>query len=50
MLKMRERLLRMPSDFTFDESHRQIAILARQTGLKLNAYIRDTLKEKVETS
>ena len=28
--------------------HRQIAILARQAGLTLNAYIKDALEEKVE--
>lgn len=28
--------------------HRQIAILARQAGLTLNAYIKETLEEKVE--
>ena len=28
--------------------HRQIAILARQAGMTLNAYIRDALEEKVE--
>ena len=30
--------------------HRQIAILARQAGLTLNAYIKKALEEKVETS
>ena len=30
--------------------HRQIAILARQAGLTLNAYIKEALEEKVETS
>lgn len=29
--------------------HRQIATLARQAGLSLNAYIKDTLEEKIET-
>ena len=28
--------------------HRQIAMLARQAGLTLNAYIKDALEEKVE--
>lgn len=28
--------------------HRQIAMLARQSGLTLNAYIRETLEEKIE--
>ena len=28
--------------------HRQIAILARQAGLTLNAYIKDALEEKVD--
>ena len=28
--------------------HRQIAILARQAGLTLNAYIKNALEEKVE--
>jgi len=28
--------------------HRQIAILARQAGLTLNAYIKETLEERVE--
>ena len=28
--------------------HRQIAILARQAGLTLNAYIKDALEQKVE--
>ncbi|MBR1502541.1 MAG: type II toxin-antitoxin system HicB family antitoxin [Prevotella sp.] len=30
--------------------HRQIAMLARQAGMTLNAYIKDALEEKVETS
>lgn len=30
--------------------HRQIAMLARQAGMMLNAYIKDALEEKVETS
>jgi len=30
--------------------HRQIAILARQAGMTLNAYIKDALEEEVETS
>lgn len=30
--------------------HRQIAILARQAGLTLNAYIKDALEEKVEAA
>ena len=28
--------------------HRQIAMLARQAGLTLNAYIKETLEEKIE--
>lgn len=28
--------------------HRQVAILARQAGLTLNAYIKETLEERVE--
>ncbi len=30
--------------------HRQIAMLARQAGMTLNAYIKNALEEKVETS
>ena len=30
--------------------HRQIAILARQAGLTINAYIKDALEKKVETA
>ena len=30
--------------------HRQIAILARQAGLTINAYIKEALEEKVETA
>ena len=30
--------------------HRQIAMLARQAGMTLNAYIKDALEEKVEAS
>ena len=30
--------------------HRQIAMLALQAGLSINAYIRDALEEKVETT
>lgn len=29
--------------------HRQIAILARQAGMTLNAFIKDTLEKKIET-
>jgi predicted HicB family RNase H-like nuclease len=30
--------------------HRQIAILARQAGLTINAYIKDTLEKKIKTA
>lgn len=30
--------------------HRKIAILARQAGQTINAYIKETLEEKVETA
>ena len=30
--------------------HRQIAMLARQAGITINAYIKEALEEKVETS
>ena len=79
--KLRERFLKMPSDFTFDEMqhflkaycqdegiepdksytgvlnvrltpaiHRQIAMLALQAGLSINAYIKEALEEKVESA
>lgn len=34
---------------TLDENDRQIAMLARQAGVTLNAYIKETLEEKVDS-
>ncbi len=30
--------------------HRQIAMLARQAGLTINAYIKDTLEKRIKTA
>lgn len=41
----KEKLVRLTPSI-----HRQIAMLARQAGLTINAYIKDTLENKIKTA